>query len=108
MNLGGGPAFGMNSPLGQIVSGSGGSGLGPQPSSPSRMFGGSGLPSSSMDSGGTSSPFNQVLSAPSPSTVPQGSSTTSMAHIEQIRQVGVNFFSSFNPFLKHFNFIIMM
>ena len=94
MNLGGGPAFGMNSPLGQIVSGSGGSGLGPQPSSPSRMFGGSGLPSSSMDSGGTSSPFNQVLSAPSPSTVPQGSSTTSMAHIEQIRQVRVNFFQA--------------
>ena len=49
MNLGGpGPVggFGMNSPLGPIVSGSGGSSMGPQPSSPSRMFGGS-IPSSS-------------------------------------------------------------
>lgn len=81
MSLGGSQNFGgMNNPLGQIVGG--GQGLGP-PSSPSRMFPGQG-----MDSGGTSSPFNPVLAAPSPSTVSQSSaSSASMANIEQIRQV---------------------
>jgi hypothetical protein len=78
MSLSGGQSFGMNTPLGQVINNV--TGIGP-PSSPSRMFsGGSGV-----DTGGTSSPFN-----PSPSTVaqPASSSSASMAHIEQIRQVG--------------------
>ena len=79
MSLGGNPGFNPSNPLGQISSSS----LVP-PSSPSRMFPGSGL-----DSGGTSSPFNPVLAAPSPSTVSQPSSSASMANIEQIRQVRV-------------------
>jgi len=86
-------AFGMSNPLGQIVSGSGASSNGgPQPSSPSRMFGGSVVPppTSGLDggNGGTSSPFNPSMTAPSPSAVSQQPST-SMAHIEQIRQVSL-------------------